>query len=319
MDPLAVAYILARDSTGYSAPMPAATPSTRRLNDPPNERQAVLCGLAAVVLWSTVATGFKLGLAVMAVEQLLLLGTAISWLVFAAYAAVQGTFRLAVPDRWLCVLLGCINPFAYYLVLFAAYERLPAHIAQPLNYTWAITLALLAVPILRQPLQPRVLLGIVVSYSGVTLLLVTGSHAGEAPISTSGVALALFSTVLWALYWLLNTRAQSAPGALMFWSFTAALPLVALACHIGPGLPRLHAANLGYGAWVGLIEMGVTFILWQLALRRTAHAARMGQLIFLSPFLSFLLIHLVLGERIAPGVIAGLGIIVLGLMFARRG
>ena len=45
----------------------------------------------------------------------------------------------------------------------------PAHIAQPLNYTWAITLALLAVPLLKQPLTRRMLAGILVSV-GVSIV-----------------------------------------------------------------------------------------------------------------------------------------------------
>ena len=62
---------------------------------------------------------------------------------------------------------------AYYLILFAAYDRLPAHIAQPINYTWAITLALLAVPLLGQRLSKRTLTGILISYLGVVLLVLT--------------------------------------------------------------------------------------------------------------------------------------------------
>jgi drug/metabolite transporter (DMT)-like permease len=69
-----------------------------------------------------------------------------------------------------------------------------------------------------------------------------------------------------------------------------------------------------YGAWVGLIEMGVTFLLWQRAMRLTRQAARIGQLIFLSPFVSLLLINAVLGESIHTTSILGLLIIVAGLI-----
>ncbi len=284
---------------------------------PVNEKQALGFALAAVLLWSTVATGFKLGLAELSVAQLLLLGTTVSWLVFFGFAVCTGQFKVASRDRWLCVGLGVINPFAYYLVLFAAYDRLPAHIAQPLNYTWAITLALLAVPILKQPLQLRTLIGIIISYSGVAVLLVSSANETSAGWDTTGVVLALLSTIMWAGYWLLNTRAQSAPAAMMFWSFTTALPLITVVCLAGPGLPPLTTSTIGFGAWVGCIEMGVTFLLWQQALRKTAHAARTGQLIFLSPFLSLVLIHLILEEHIGTGVIVGLAIIVVGLRFAR--
>jgi drug/metabolite transporter (DMT)-like permease len=287
-----------------------------RLN-PDNENKALLCGLSAVLLWSTVATGFKLGLEVLAIEQLLLIGSAISWLVFLGYAAITNSWRIARDDRWLTIGLGVINPFAYYLILFGAYDRLPAHIAQPLNYTWAIALALLAVPILKQPLEKRTLIGIVISYAGVVVLLSTAEQTGNSAWNGLGVGLALGSTILWAVYWLLNTKCSSAPAAVMFWSFTVGLVLVALACIGGPGLPDLNQQTLAYGAWVGLIEMGITFLLWQQALRLTANAASIGQLIFLSPFVSLVIIYFVLDEHITWGVVVALLVIVLGLRVAR--
>ena len=63
--------------------------------------------------------------------------------------------------------------------------------------------------------------------------------------------------------------------------------------------------------------MGVTFLLWQRALRLTSHAARIGQLIFLSPFISLALIGSVLGEHIHLTSVLGLAIIVAGLIVTR--
>ncbi len=284
-----------------------------------NETQALVYALTAVLLWSTVATGFKLGLALLHPAQLLWVAGLFSWSVMLAYALWQRAFRLTPRQALLAFVLSLINPVAYYLTLFAAYERLPAHIAQPLNYTWALTLALLALPILNQPLRRHTVLGLVVSYAGVVMLLTGGHltpHTG-ADINGIGVALALFSTVLWALYWLLNTRSRAHPAALLFWSFSGALPVLTLLCWLGPGLPAWSVQHLLYGAWVGLVEMGITFIIWGLALKHTGNAARLGQLIFLSPFLSLLMIHFVLGERIGWHVVAALLIIVAGIRLAR--
>jgi drug/metabolite transporter (DMT)-like permease len=75
---------------------------------------------------------------------------------------------------------------------------------------------------------------------------------------------------------------------------------------------------LGYGLWVGAIEMGVSFLLWQRALRLTAHAGRLSQLIFLSPFVSFVLIEHVLGEPVRATSVIGLATIVGGIVIARR-
>lgn len=282
-----------------------------------NPPSAVAPALICVVLWSTVASGFKLGLEHFAVEQLLFLGTCISWLVFLCYAIVTNQLALAASDRALAVGLGLINPTAYYLILFAAYDRLPAHIAQPINYTWAITLALLAVPILGQRLTLRSLWGILTSYLGVVILVTT--TPGEAgSISTQGVALALLSTVLWASYWLLNTRSTAAPASLMFWSFSIALPIISVICWSGPGLPNLNLQALGFAFWIGAIEMGITFLLWQRALRVAHSSAKIAQLIFISPFLSLLLIYLLLDEPISLWALPALAVIVLGLVISQR-
>ena len=278
-----------------------------------NERKARLMALCAVLLWSTVATGFKLGLEVLTPLQLLFLGSCASTVVFAA-AAVRKGWPIQGFNLREGMLFALCNPILYYLVLFEAYDRLPAQIAQPLNYTWAIMLAILAIPILKQRLSRRTITGIVISYLGVVVLLSQGRLDRLPELAWIGVALALASTLLWALYWLYNARSKTPPEALMATSFLLATPLLGIACALGPGWPEISRETLFYGAWVGIIEMGVTFLLWQKALKLTHHAARLGQLIFLSPFLSLLLIGAVLEETIHVTSWLGLTIIVLGLL-----
>jgi len=283
----------------------------------PDERHALIAALTAVLLWSTVATGFKLGLAVMTPLQLLFSGSLLSSVVFVIAALRHGWpvkhFHLREG-----LLFGLLNPVCYYLLLFAAYDRLPAQIVQPLNYTWAIVLALLAVPVLGQRLSGRTLLGVAVSYLGVVILL-SGGNFGQMPeLDVSGVLLALASTLVWACYWLFNARATTQPASFMATSFCLATPILGLACWLGPGLPAVRADTLLYAAWVGIVEMGVTFLLWQRALKLTRNAGRISQLIFLSPFLSLLLIGEVLNEQVAISSWTGLLVIVAGLLITGR-
>lgn len=282
-----------------------------------DERKALSFAVVAVLMWSTVATGFKLGLAVMTPVQLLFAGASFSTVVFVAAAISSGWPRRHL-DLKEAALFGLLNPVFYYLVLFEAYDRLPAQIAQPLNYTWAIMLAILAIPVLGQRLTARTSAGIVVGYLGVVVLLSQGRFDAPPDLDPLGVLLALASTVLWAGYWLFNARSVTEPAALMATSFLLALPVLGAICVIGPGLPAPTLDTLIYGAWVGFVEMGITFLLWQRALRLSRHAARIGQLIFLSPFISLVLIGAVLGETIHVTSWIGLGIIVVGLLVTGR-
>jgi len=276
--------------------------------EPKNERSALLFGIGAVLLWSTVATGFKLGLRELAPLDLLWLGSTISCVFFASASAVTGRLRTltVLPGRtWArYAVLGLLNPFLYYVVLFDAYDRLPAQIAQPLNYTWAITLALLAIPVLGQRLSWRTFTGMLVSYGGVVVLLAQGRFDGYPELDRVGIALALGSTLVWATYWLATVRGDDDPLVLMTASFLVGAAAIGIACLATHGLPVL--------TW------RVTFLLWQQALRRTAHAGRIAQLIFLSPFISLLLIDRVLGEHVRPSSFVGLALIVGGLLAAGR-
>jgi len=284
---------------------------------PADERSALWHALGAVALWSTVATAFKLGLGHLSPLQLVWAGTLVSALLFAGLAS----WRRAWHWRWRTWLtataFGVVNPVLYYIVLFGAYDRLPAQVAQPLNLTWTIALALLAVPLLRQRLGLRALAGIAVSYAGVLVLLGwDGSSSGDwtGDLDPVGIALALGSTLLWAGYWLLGARTAQAPLTLMASSFAVAAPLLTVLVLLGPGLPAPSWAHLGFGLWVGLVEMGVAFLLWQRALALTGHAARLGQVALLTPFASLLFIHTVVGEALRPGTLPGLVIIVVGLL-----
>jgi len=53
-------------------------------------------------------------------------------------------------DYFYSSLLGFLNPFLYYIVLFKAYSMLPAQEAQALNYTWPLIVVILSIPLLNQ-------------------------------------------------------------------------------------------------------------------------------------------------------------------------
>jgi drug/metabolite transporter (DMT)-like permease len=289
----------------------------------PDQRRAMLLGLSAVVLWSTVATAFKLSLQHLSPTQLLAWAGLFSTLVLAVFVSLQGKWQevgATLRERPLYYLsLGALNPCFYYLVLFRAYDLLPAQQAQALNYTWALTLSLLAVPMLKQRLGGRDALALLLGYSGAVVIATRGNLLALEFDSGLGVALALGSTVLWALYWILNTRATAAPSAGLFLCFALGTPLVwgVLVFEGGLGLPSL--AGLAGAVYVGLFEMGVTFMLWLAAMRSASNVSRVGNLIFLSPFLSLIFIYLFLGERIVVATWVGLAMIVAGVVWQQTG
>ncbi|MBR9828279.1 MAG: DMT family transporter [Oceanospirillales bacterium] len=288
-----------------------------------SQSRAVLLALGAVLLWSTVATAFKLSLQHMSPLQLLGWAGVFSTLVLAVGVSWQqgwGELKRQWCQRPLYYLaLGVLNPAFYYLVLFRAYDLLPAQQAQALNYTWALTLALLAVPLLKQSLQRVDLLAMLLGYSGALVIATRGDLLALEFDSLPGVGLALFSTLIWALYWILNTRAEGSPAVTLLLCFLCGTPLVwGLMIWQGEWMLPPWQGLLG-AAYVGVFEMGLTFMLWLGAMRAATHVSRIANLIFLSPFLSLVFIYLFLHEPIAPATFVGLALIVAAVVIQQRG
>jgi len=286
------------------------------------ERRALLYGLAAVLAWSTVATAFKLALRELDVWQLLAYSVCFSCLALVFIVWLQGRLPLlrqyasATPGYFL--LMGLVNPVCYYLVLLKAYDLLPAQQAQAINYTWAISLALLAVPLLGHKLTRRDLLALALVYGGVLVIATRGEVLALRFDSLGGVALALLSTLIWAVYWLLSTRNQRDAAASLCLNFIVAAPVAVLLCALFSDLVLPSWKDLAGAAYVGLFEMGVTFVLWSTALRSSSSVSRIGNLIFLSPLISLLFISRILGETIHPATLVGLAMIIPGVLLQQR-
>lgn len=286
------------------------------------QTRAYLFAGGAILLWSTVATAFKLALAYMTPVQLLLYASLASTLVLGAIVAVQGTWReLRGNARRLAagsILPGLLNPFAYYLVLFEAYRLLPAQQAQPLNYTWPIALALLSALLLGQRLSWSSLLALAISLVGVLLISTGGDVLAMQVTSGEGVVLAVGSSVIWALYWIytLKDRADKILRLLLNFVFGTVFVLVYALLANEVVLPPVE--GLLAAAYVGFFEMGITFALWIQALRHSRSTVLVGNLVYLSPFLSLIFISAVLGERILAGTVAGLVLIIAGILIQQR-
>lgn len=284
--------------------------------------KAYLFGLLTVLSWSTSAAAFKFTLAYLDVLPLLFYSTLLATLLLGCFLAARGKlgmiFRLGKRDYFYFLGLGFLNPFVYYQMVFKAYDLLPAQIAQPINYTWVITLALISVPLLRQPLTRKDILSTLICYSGVVVLSCRGG-AGGADISLTGIFLAFSCTLIWAFYWICNIRSRQDSLTGIFLSFLFSLPFSALACFLFSSFRLDGMTGLFGAAWIGCFEFSVPFVTWMAALSLSGNTNRVANLIFITPFLSLVFIYYVLGETISLQTVAGLAIIVSGLLIQKCG
>ncbi|MBE0644612.1 MAG: EamA family transporter [Bacteroidetes bacterium] len=288
-----------------------------------SQSRAYFFALAAILCWSTVASAFKLTLGEIGVGELLLVSTWTSLAVLVLIAAAQKkltAIRAWPSTEWRhSALLGILNPFLYYLVLFRAYDLLPAQEAQPLNYTWPIILVLLSALILRQRLRWYSAIAMTASFAGVIVISTRGDLASLKFTSVEGVVLAVGSSLLWALYWIFNMRSGAEQILKLMANFIFGGIYVGIAYLFLPGKEPLTIIGTLGAMYVGVFEMGLTFVFWLQALKLSSSTDRVSNLVYLSPFLSLIVIHFVVGEAIFLSTVTGLVLIVSGIIMQKGG
>ena len=286
------------------------------------QKSAYLHAVAAVLMWSTVASAFKLSLRHLDYLHLLLFssGTAFItlWVILASQGRLSVLLTYSKRQYLYSAFLGFLNPFLYYIVLFKAYYLLPAQEALSLNYTWPLVLVLLSAPLLKQKLTLGSLAALLVSFLGVVVIGTRGDLASLSFSDPYGASLALGSSLIWASFWIFNLKDEREEVAKLFISFGFGFLYVVVLLGFGPGIELPSLPGLGGAIYSGLFEMGLPFVVWLRALRLSASAARVSNLVFLSPFISLLLIQVIVGERILFSTLVGLSLIVAGILIQER-
>ncbi|MDY0086433.1 MAG: DMT family transporter [Bacteroidales bacterium] len=287
-----------------------------------DQRKATLFALITVLFWSTMSSAFKLSLDWFSYDWLLFWAVGFGWLGLILLSLFQGKLRLVFPTErryWLkSALLGLLNPFGYYLVLFKAYELLLAQEAGVLNYSWPVILTLLSVPLLGQKISFKALIAILISFSGLWVISTKGAVFSLEFSSPLGVLLAIGSAFLWALYWIINLhdKRDAVPKITLNMGF-GLLYMVIYFMLLNRWQP-LNLQGISGAAYIGLFEMGFTFVLWMKALHYAENTAKVSNLIFLSPFIALFFIRFFVGETISISTIVGLALIISGIVLQEK-
>jgi drug/metabolite transporter (DMT)-like permease len=280
-----------------------------------------LYAILAILFWSTVASAFKISLRYLDFKQLLFYSSLVSLLALSVLMFSSGGFRKlkTIPSgEWrLSLLLGFFNPFLYYFILFRAYDILPAQEAMTLNYTWPLMLALLSAPVLGQKLGVKSIIALLISFSGIILIATNGKPASLEFTNGFGDLLAIGSSVIWALFWLFNAKSHLNEILKLFLNFLWGSIYIFLFLLFTGELSLPHTYGLAGAVYIGLFEMGFTFVLWLKAMQLTRRTDKISQLVFLSPFLSLVFISIFVGEKIHLYTLGGLFLIVSGIILQR--
>ena len=287
-----------------------------------NQALAYKYALVSVIFWSTTATVVKNTLQHITPLELLFYSASSSLFILGAILIYQKKFGMVLAHMKnqpiLVLILGAINPFIYYFILFNAYDILPAQEAQAINYTWALMFAYLSVVFLKHKLTRGDILAGIICYFGVLVIATQGNVLSLDFSNLFGVGLALSSTILWALYWIVNAKSNVDATVGLFSNFLVGVIFIGLYVSFvgGVSLPNLQAT---FGVvYIGFFEMGITFVFWLKAVNLTSSVSKISNLIFLAPFLSLVFIYFFVGEEILISTIVALFLIIGGLIIQQK-
>ena len=286
-----------------------------------NQRKAYVYAGLAIFFWSTVATVFKVALKYLDPLNLVMYASFTSFVALFVIVLVKGKLNqirnYTRRDFGNSMILGFLNPFLYYIILFKAYSLLPAQVAQPLNMVWPIVLVFLSIPFLKQKIGLPSFIALFISFAGVFLISSQGDvfHFGKSnPI---GLMLAVGSSFIWSFFFIFNVRDKRDEELKLFLNFFFSSIFIVL-LNLFLGNFRVHAfEGIAAAVYIGLFEMGLTFLFWLKALSYSRSTDRVSNYVYLAPFISLIFIHYFLGEKIYGTTILGLLLIVSGIIYQK--
>ena len=231
---------------------------------------------------------------------------------------------IIVRERKYIIIQGLLGVTGFNSLIYLAVQTTTAVNAVLINSCTPILIALCALLINKEPLSPRQWTGILLSLSGVTLIMVGGDLGSLVELDFNrGDLLVLCAGLVWALY---SVNLKSFPQDLHPFSYQTGIMIAGLI-----GILPFYLLELGMGyrmvvntptlttiVYVAIFPSVLAFIFWNRAVRDIG-ATRAGSFIHLLPVFSSIRAIVFLGESIELFHLQGIGLVFGGIFLATYG
>ncbi|MDX2296472.1 MULTISPECIES: DMT family transporter [Streptomyces] len=211
--------------------------------------------------------------------------------------------------------LGLLNVSVFFVLVYAASQLLPTSVASTVMAVSPLAMMLIAWALVAERPGVPHLAGAVLGLTGVALMLLTG----EAGVSGTGVVASVAAMLVSAFGHILAKRWSADVDVLAStaWQLTAGgLLLLPVAAAVEGPPPALSPSALLAFAYVSLVATALAFTVWFAGLRHLP-AATVGLLGLLNPVTGVLLGVLVAGEALTLRQLAGLALVLCGVLLGR--
>jgi len=218
-----------------------------------------------------------------------------------------------LKDYFTFAYMGFIGIFLYYFFLYGALNYLPAQEASIVNYLWPLMVLIFATIILKEKFTLRKFLGIILSFVGVFVIGTRGNIFAFQFTHPIGILFALAGAVSYGLFSVLGKKYNYERFTSMLFYFFFAFILVLIVVLLFSSIPSISITQLIGLLWLGIFPSSLGFVFWFSALKY-GETAKMSNIIYLTPFISLIYIYFLVGEKILPSSIIGLGLIIGGIL-----
>jgi len=229
--------------------------------------------------------------------------------------------KLIFEHRRFIIIQGLLGVTGFNSFIYLAMQTTTAVNAVLVNSCIPVLIALFSLLILKEPLTLRQSFGILLSLSGVTLIITSGNLSSLLELSFNrGDLLVLAAALFWALY---SIFLRSYPKDLHPFSYQCAIVIVGLIgilpfylLELSSGKSfSINTASLSTIVYVAIFPSVLAFIFWNRAIREIG-ANRAGSFIHLMPVFSTILAVFFLGETIEFFHVQGILLVFSGIVLA---
>ena len=277
-----------------------------------------------VLLWGSAFPLIKIALSGVPPVTLGFLRFLIATPILTLYAYVKDSegfralFRNNVPAL---VLMGLTGVMGYHVFQNIGIQHTSATNSSIIISSNPIILAVLSILFLREKVNATQALGIVIGFLGVVTIILTGGQGLS--IGSSGLVgdvLSLGGGVSWAVYSIVGKRLSTRVNPI---GLTAASTIFGTIFLIPPTLlletPHLPTISV---IWLAIIALSLgasclAYVLWNQVLSEE-ETARVGVSLFLMPVVTTTLSVALLSEPLTLFMLAGMGLVLLGVFITER-
>ncbi len=279
--------------------------------------KSIIYALLCVIFWGMIPVVSKTMLREINNIQILFYSSGISMIVLFLVLLWEGKLHLfnqySLKDYGIMTLLGFLGCYLYYVLLYGAFRITSAQEGFLLAYLWPVFVVLLGIVLLKEKPSIIKILSLSLSFFGASVIITHGHISSVRFTHLDGDALALSGAFVYALFSILGKKYtfDRTLSALVFWAVGFIFAgITNTALYSFPSVTTNIALVLVLN---GAAINGITYIFWFKALE-SGDTAKIANLLYLSPLLSLVYIHLILHEQILTSSILGFVFITGGIM-----